>query len=400
MRSEIFRRMNPLRSKICIVTGSRAEYDLLKPVILKLQSDEEIECDLVVTGSHLEESFGNTVSEIDRDEVRVTEKIKIPMDSDTKLDMARSVAAGIEKFAEYFNDNVYDMLIVLGDRFEIYAVAIAAAMLSIPIAHLYGGDTTEGAVDEYMRHGITKMSYLHFTSAEEYRKRVIQLGEDPQRVFNVGSLGVENCMKLPLMELDELNASLATELKEVSYAVVTYHPVTMENGSVKWQTDELIRAMSDMDELSYIITLSNADAGGRYINEKWKEEASRHDNWTVIPSLGAVRYLSAVKYSAFVLGNSSSGISEVPSMKVPTVNIGDRQKGRIMADSVISCDPSSDSIKSAMIKALSPEFKEIAQNTVSPFGDGNTSERIVSEIKRTLKNGEIDLKKKFYDIIS
>ncbi|MCR5107244.1 MAG: UDP-N-acetylglucosamine 2-epimerase (hydrolyzing) [Lachnospiraceae bacterium] len=392
--------MNPLRSKICIVTGSRAEYDLLKPVILKLQSDEEIECDLVVTGSHLEESFGNTVSEIDRDEVRVTEKIKIPMDSDTKLDMARSVAAGIEKFAEYFNDNVYDMLIVLGDRFEIYAVAIAAAMLSIPIAHLYGGDTTEGAVDEYMRHGITKMSYLHFTSAEEYRKRVIQLGEDPQRVFNVGSLGVENCMKLPLMELDELNASLATELKEVSYAVVTYHPVTMENGSVKWQTDELIRAMSDMDELSYIITLSNADAGGRYINEKWKEEASRHDNWTVIPSLGAVRYLSAVKYSAFVLGNSSSGISEVPSMKVPTVNIGDRQKGRIMADSVISCDPSSDSIKSAMIKALSPEFKEIAQNTVSPFGDGNTSERIVSEIKRTLKNGEIDLKKKFYDIIS
>ncbi len=392
--------MNPLRYKVCVVTGSRAEYDLLKPVIVKLQNDEEFDCDLVVTGSHLEQSFGNTVSEIDKDDVRVTEKIKIPMDSDTKVDMARSVAAGIEKFAGYFAERSYDMLIVLGDRFEIYAVAIAAAMLSIPIAHLYGGDTTEGAVDEYMRHGITKMSYLHFTSAEEYRKRVIQLGEAPERVFNVGSLGVENCMKLPLMELDELNDSLGTKLEKERYAVVTYHPVTIEKDSVKWQLDELIRAMSDTEELSYIITLSNADAGGRYINDKWKEEASHHDNWTVIPSLGALRYLSAVRYSAFVLGNSSSGISEVPSMKIPTVNIGDRQKGRIMADSVISCGPSFDSIKSAISKAMSREFRKIAGNTVNPFGDGNTSELVVSEIKRTLKNGEIDLKKKFYDIKS
>ncbi|MCR4924386.1 MAG: UDP-N-acetylglucosamine 2-epimerase (hydrolyzing) [Lachnospiraceae bacterium] len=387
-----------MRYKVCVVTGSRAEYDLLKPIVVKLQRDKDIECHLVVTGSHLLKEFGDTVNSIEADDVKIYEKIRIPMDSDTKGDMARSVAAGIEKFTDFFEKNPYDLLLVLGDRYEIFAVALAASFQGIPIAHLYGGDTTEGAVDEYLRHSITKMSYLHFTSAEAYRKRVIQLGEAPERVFNVGSMGVENCLKLPLISLEELNASLGTDLVKGQFAVVTFHPVTMEKDTVKEQLIQVVSALLEKPELTYVITLSNADAGGKYINESWKKFGEGLKNWIVVPSLGAVRYLSAARDSAFVLGNSSSGISEVPSLKVATINIGDRQKGRIMADSVICTEPEKDDIVKAMELALSPEFKKRVRSVVSPFGDGNTSERVVEEIKKALIKGKIDLKKKFYDI--
>lgn len=384
--------------KVCVVSGSRAEYDLLKPLILRLQNDEEIECSFVITGSHLDTLFGNTQESVINDGIPIAARIKIPLESDSKASMARATGTTINAFADYFEENIFDFLVLLGDRFEIFGVAQAAAMIGIPIAHLYGGDTTEGAIDEFMRHGITKMSYLHFTSSEEYRKRVIQLGESPDRVFNVGSLGVENCLNLPLLSLEDLQEQIHFKIDDSPYAVVTFHPVTLEHLTMEQQMTELMNAMDSFPEFKYIITKSNADAGGRLINRIWEENAMKHDNWLFVASLGAVRYLSAVKYSQFVLGNSSSGISEVPSMKIPTVNVGDRQRGRVMADSLICCEPLQSDIVAAMKKATTPEFKRISCNTVSPFGDGHTSEKMLFEIKRTLKLGNVQLKKKFFDL--
>jgi GDP/UDP-N,N'-diacetylbacillosamine 2-epimerase (hydrolysing) len=312
--------------------------------------------------------------------------------------MSIATAETIKGFTEFFEKEDYRLLIVLGDRFEIFGAAFAAAMLGIPIAHLYGGDTTEGAVDEFLRHSITKMSYLHFTSSEVYRKRVIQLGEAPDRVFNVGSMGVENALALPKLSLEELEKELGFKLCGRDYAVVTYHPVTLENSTMEEQMYELIAAMDAFSDYGFIITRSNADAGGRLINEIWERESAARDNWYFTASLGAVKYLSALKYSKFMLGNSSSGISEAPSMKIPTVNIGDRQKGRVMADSLICCSPERGDIISAMKKAAGSEFQDIAKNVVSPFGDGNTSDRIIEQIRRFFLTGDIDLKKKFYDL--
>lgn len=375
-----------------------------------MQNDEFFETDFVLTGSHLEKQFGNTQTDADRDGIKVSARIAIPMEADSKADMAQSTAGAISEFADYFRNNKYDLLIVLGDRFEIFGVASAAALIGIPIAHLYGGDTTEGAVDEFLRHSITKMSYLHFTSCEVYRKRVIQLGEDPDRVENVGSMGVENCLKLELLTFEELNNQIHNlyqqyknntieefSIEKERYAVVTFHPVTQEN-SAKDQMYELIAAMDDMKDMKYIITLSNADAGGREINQIWLDEGKKHNNWLVVSSLGAVRYLSALKYSAFMLGNSSSGISEAPSMKIPTVNIGDRQKGRVMADSLICCGTTKDEIIKAMNKAMETDFRNKVKMVESPFGDGNTSDKIIAKIKAEFKRGQINLKKKFYDI--
>lgn len=384
--------------RVCVVSGSRAEYDLLRPVITRLIQETEVECDVVITGSHLGELFGNTQNYIMNDGIPIAAKIEIPLDFDGKADMARSTGATVIAFADYFETHSYDMLVLLGDRFEIYGAAIAASMIGIPIAHLFGGDTTEGAVDEFIRHGITKMSYLHFSSCEEYRRRVIQLGENPNRVFNVGSLGVENCLQLPLLSFEALQKELNFSMDIGRYAVVTFHPVTLENATMQQQMNELIKAMNSFGDFKYIVTKSNADAGGRLINDIWEHEAEKHDNWLLASSLGAVKYISALKYSAFMLGNSSSGISEAPSMKIPTVNIGDRQKGRVMADSLICCEPNCEDIVMAMTKAVSPEFKEIANKTISPFGDGNTSEKMVTEIMRALRQGNINIKKAFYDI--
>ncbi len=390
--------MNQLSYRICLISGSRAEYDLLKPLIFKLDKDPDTDLDFVITGSHLDPLFGETQDAIIKDGITIHERIRLPLWADDKAAMAKAVAAAVLGFTELFEKDRYDMVIVLGDRFEIFGAAQAAAIMGIPIAHLYGGDTTEGAVDEFFRHSITKMSYLHFTSSEIYRKRVIQLGEAPERVFNVGSLGVENCLHLPKLSIEELERSLDFKLAGFPYAVVTFHPVTLEDLTMEEQMHELIASMDDFPDFRFIITKSNADAGGRLINSIWEEEAGKHENWLFTSNLGAVRYLSALRYSKFMLGNSSSGISEAPSLGIPTVNIGDRQKGRVMADSLICCEPKREAITEAMKKAVSPEFAEIARNTVSPFGDGNTSERMVEAIKNALSSGNIDLKKKFYDL--
>lgn len=384
--------------KVCVVTGTRAEYGLLRQVLLKLKSNENIDLQLVVTGSHLSEKFGNTQTEIQNDGFLDYIKVPIPIEDDSKEGMAFSTGVALQKYAELFSKIRPDLLIVLGDRFEIFAVAAAAHMKGIPTAHISGGDVTEGAVDDAIRHCITKMSCLHFPGCEQSRKRIIQMGEQPGAVFNVGEPGVENCLKLDLIERSDLTTNLQFDYINGDFSVVTFHPVTMENNTAQQQLQELIAAMNQFTDMAYIVTLANADAGGRLINDIWLREGEKHDNWLVVSSLGVVRYLSAVKYAKLVIGNSSSGVVEAPSMQTPTVNIGDRQKGRMMAESVICCEPKCDDIVNAMQKALTDEFQEKAKHVKSPFGDGSTSVQIVRHILEFLSNNRDTQKKPFYDV--
>lgn len=387
-----------IRYNVCVITGTRAEYGLLRELLFKLQNNEEIELKLVVTGSHLSSTFGNTQDEIIRDGFVDYIKIPIPMDDDSKEGMAVSTGVAMTKFAELFTDYKPDIVIVLGDRFEIFAAASAAHLIGIPVAHISGGDTTEGAVDDAIRHCLTKMSYLHFPGCEQSRKRIIQMGEQPDRVFNVGEPGVENCLNMELMQRQELADDLGFDGIIGDYSVVTFHPVTMENNTAVSQVYELIRAMDSLENMSFIITMANADAGGRAINDIWMEEEKSHSNWLVVTSLGVLRYLSAVKYAKLVIGNSSSGVVEAPSMGTPTINIGDRQKGRMMAESVICCEPKKSDILDAMTKALTPEFQNKATHVSSPFGDGTTSEKILNVVLDYLKNKNEIHEKHFYDI--
>lgn len=384
--------------KIFVITGTRAEYGLLRELLFKLQKNDKIDLKLVVTGSHLSNAFGNTQDEIIEDGFDDYIKVPIPMDDDSKEGMAVSAGVAMVKFAELFTSYRPEMIIVLGDRFEIFAVASAAHLIGIPVAHISGGDTTEGAVDDAIRHCLTKMSYLHFPGCEQSRMRIIQMGEQPDRVFNVGELGVENCLNMNLMPRQELAGNLKFDGIKRNYSVVTFHSVTMENNTAVTQVYELIKAMDLFDDMSYIITMANADAGGRTINEIWIEEGKKRSNWLVVTSLGVFRYLSAVKYAKLVIGNSSSGIVEAPSMGTPTINIGNRQKGRMMAESVICCEPKERDIASAMRDALEPKFQERAKHVKSPFGDGFTSNQIVDAILNYLNNRSETTEKHFYDI--
>ena len=384
--------------KVCVVTGTRAEYGLLRPLLIKLNGHDSIDLQLVVTGSHLSEQFGNTQKEIQEDGFLDYIKLPIPIEDDSKEGMAFSTGVALQKFAELFSEQKPDLLVVLGDRFEIFAVAAAAHMIGIPTAHISGGDVTEGAVDDVIRHCITKMSVLHFPGCEQSRKRIIQMGEQPENVFNVGEPGVENCLKRELMSRDALAANLQFPYIKGNYSVVTFHPVTMENNTAERQMQELISAMEEIPDMAYIVTLANADAGGRMINEIWMREGKKHPYWLIVPSLGVLRYLSAVKYAKLVVGNSSSGVVEVPSMKTPTINIGDRQKGRMMADSVICCEPKCKDIVRAMKTALTNDFQEKAEHVKSPFGDGSTSEQIMEHILKFLHSERTTQEKKFYDI--
>lgn len=384
--------------KVCVVTGTRAEYGLLRPLLIKLNGYDSIDLQLVVTGSHLSEQFGNTQKEIQEDGFLEYIKLPIPIEDDSKEGMAFSTGVALQKFAELFSEQKPDLLVVLGDRFEIFAVAAAAHMIGIPTAHISGGDVTEGAVDDVIRHCITKMSVLHFPGCEQSRKRIIQMGEQPEAVFNVGEPGVENCLKRELMSRDALADNLEFPYIKRDYSVVTFHPVTMENNTAESQVQELINAMEEIPDMAYIVTLANADAGGRMINEIWGREGKKHTNWLIVPSLGVLRYLSAVKYAKLVVGNSSSGVVEAPSMKTPTINIGDRQKGRMMADSVICCEPEREDIVRAMNIALTDDFQEKSKHIQSPFGDGSTSDKIMEHILKFLHSERTTHEKKFYDI--
>ena len=388
-----------MRNRVCVVTGTRAEFGLLLPLLQRLNEENTVELQLVVTGSHLLAAFGNTQEEIERSGIPIFARIPLRMTGDSKADMTVSTGEAISAFAEFFAANKPDLLILLGDRFEIFAAATAAALQGVVIAHIHGGETTEGAVDEFLRHAITKMSYLHFTACEEYRHRVIQLGEAPERVYNVGALGVENIVHFPAIDRETLSAELAFDLQHVPYAIVTLHPVTQEEDTAEAQAYALIKAMEHFPHMNFLITKANADAGGRSINVIWEREAPSHSNWKLVASLGMRRYLSALRNAAMMLGNSSSGIIEAPALHVPTVNIGMRQSGRVLASSVICCDASERAIAAAMTEALSEPFREVVKETVCPFGDGQTSAKMLRIILDFLQSGERkESKKVFYDV--
>lgn len=379
--------------KICIVTGTRAEYGLLKPVIERILTEPELKLYLVATGMHLAPEFGLTYKEIEQDGIIIDEKVEILLSSDTNAGMTKSTGLAMLAFADYFARKRPDMLLVLGDRFEIFAVAAAAAMAEIPIAHLYGGDTTEGAVDEFFRHSITKMSYLHFTATKQYKKRVEQLGESPDRVFYVGALGVENILNVKLLTRQELEDSIGFQLDQ-AYALVTFHPATMEADDAEEQFRQLLEAIDQFEQMKFLFTKANSDAKGRAINRMLDDYVAERENCAAYPSLGMRRYLSAMKYAAMVIGNSSSGLYETPSFKIPTINIGDRQRGRIQADSVINCEPAMEKIFQAIQEGLVKD----CSNTTNPYQGVSPSQDIVRMVKKCLLEDKIDLKKTFWDI--
>ena len=380
------------------MTATRAEFGLLKPLILRLLKADFCDTRVLVTGMHLSPAFGNTYKEIEEAGIPIAEKIECITEGDTPRDISNNMAMALTGFGNYFADNKLDLLIVLGDRYETLAVCIAAMNAEIPIAHIHGGEITEGQIDEAIRHSITKMSQLHFASTEVYRNRIIQMGEQPDRVFNVGALAVENTENTDFVSIDDLGKDLGIDLTG-DYALVTFHPVTLAENSGVEQFDQLMDAMDAFPNMAFIITKANADAGGRYINSRIDEYAEKRSNVVAVTSLGVRRYLSAVKGSCLVLGNSSSGITEAPCLHVPTVNIGDRQKGRLMPDSVICCEPKSEAIVKAKKKACSTDFREKVKVMTNPFGNGNTSERITEIIRSTFeKYGDIEIVKEFYDI--
>lgn len=381
--------------KIAVVTATRAEYGLLSPVIKDLRKFESknFKVELIVTGTHLSQQYGMTVSEIDD---RIDHKVSISVKSSSGTDISANQAEALVKFTDLFLSEKYDGIVLLGDRYEMLAVAIAAGNTHTPIFHLCGGDTTEGALDEWIRHSITKMSYLHFVTNEESRKRVIQLGENQNRVFNYGSTSIDNV--LHVVDMTKVEALQSIGLENCNYGLCTYHPVTMENGSVDEQIKEFLVALKSFPDLQFIVTKSNADQGGARINELLDEAEKEIDNLHVFTSLGVRRYLSLMKYADFVLGNSSSGIIETPAFCVPTVNIGDRQRGRLQSESIINCGEDAGSIVTAIKKALTADFKEICNKVVSPYGDGHAAEKIAKKIYEVVSEGKIDLKKKFFDI--
>ena len=383
--------------QICVVTGTRAEYGLLRRLLFRFKINKYVELKLFVTGSHLDRRFGNTQKEIVSDGFEDYLKIEIPLEDDSKEGMAYATGIALQKFAEKFVNYKPDIVIVLGDRYEIFAAGVAAHLSGIPIGHIGGGDVTVGAVDDAIRHSLTKMSNLHFPGCEQSARRIIQMGEQPDSVFNVGEPGVENCININFMSREELALDLKFDNIRGEYSVVTFHPVTLERDTAVEQVHEVIQALNQIPGMSYVITMANADAGGRKINSIWLEESKKYSNWLVVSSLGVVRYLSAMKYAKLVIGNSSSGIIEAPSIGVPTINIGDRQKGRMCAESIINCAPQKEQIVSAIEKGLGDLFQKKAKNVKSPFGDGTTSKQIEKIVMEYLKNDK-QIEKPFYEI--
>lgn len=383
--------------KICIVTATRAEYGLLKPVIEKIYQSETAELKLVVTGMHLSPEFGLTYKEIEADGYPIDQKIEMLLSSDTPAGITKSMGVALIGFGDYFLVNRPDIVVVLGDRYEMLVVAAAAMMARIPIAHLHGGEKTEGAVDEAIRHSITKMSHLHFTATEEYRRRVIQLGEQPDRVYNVGALGVENARKVNLLCKEELENQIGFHFSRPTI-MVTYHPVTLEMLTAEEQFADILSVIDSHKEISVIFTKANADTDGRIINRMIDEYVGKNsDRCIAYASLGQKRYLSALQYVDAVLGNSSSGLVEVPSFHIPTINIGDRQRGRVCAKSVIHCGNGVQKIEAALQMALSENFRKSLTTMKNPYEKEGTSEKIVEIIGNVLDNG-IEMKKAFYDL--
>ncbi len=383
--------------RISVITGTRAEYGLLKPLLTKIRNYEDMILQLVVTGMHLSPEFGLTYQEIEQDGFEITERNEMLLSSDTPNGITKSAGIGMIGFADIFTRIRPDMVVVLGDRFETFAAAVAAMIHRIPIAHIHGGELTEGAIDDPVRHSITKMSALHFVSTEQYKNRVIQLGEHPERVFCVGALGVENIHTLKLRDKEELARSIHFAL-DTPYVIVTYHPVTFEDNTSREQFLNLLAVFDRFPEYHIVFTKANADTDGRVINQLTDRYVQLHkDRAVAVTSLGSVRYLSAVKYCEMVIGNSSSGIIEAPVFKVPTVNIGERQRGRIKGKSVIDCGCTTEEIAEAVRHAKVLKKDKMLSGSVNPYEGKNTSDIILKQLGIYLAQ-EHRIQKKFYDI--
>lgn len=380
--------------KICVVTGTRAEYGLLRWVMEGMRQSSELELQLIATGMHLSPEFGMTVEAIEADGFTIDRRVEMLLSSDTAVGITKSMGLGMIGFADALAELKPDLLLVLGDRYEIFAAAASAMIARVPIAHLHGGETTEGVFDEAIRHSITKMSHLHFVAAEEYRRRVIQLGEQPEHVFNVGGLGVDSILRLKLLSRDELEEALGFKLA-VRNLLITFHPVTLECGNSAQQVDELLAALSELRDTGLIFTMPNADTDGRVLFRKIEDFCARHPQARAYTSLGQVRYLSCIKHVDGVVGNSSSGLAEVPSFKKGTINIGDRQRGRLRAESVIDCQPERKFISRAISKLYNSAFHASLAKVENPYGSGGASEAILSILKD--QSYESLLKKSFLD---
>ena len=381
--------------KICVITGTRAEFGLLRPLIELIINNKELQLQLIATGMHLSPEFGYTLNEITEAGFKVDKKVECLLSSDSPIGISKTIALAISGFADALDELAPDLVLVLGDRTEILGAVIATAMTNIPIAHLYGGETTEGAYDEAIRHSITKFSHLHFTSTEIYRKRVIQLGEHPNTVFNVGAIGLDAIKKLRLLDRASFEQAIGFKLNEKNI-LITYHPVTLEKETPMETFQNILTALDELPNSTLIFTHANSDKNGRIINKMITEYVNSHKDKAVhFSSLGQLRYLSALQYVDFVIGNSSSGMTEVPAFHIPTINIGDRQKGRINCESIINSNNSLEDIKKSITFALDKTFRKKIQQQELLYGNGTAAEKIFQIIK---EHNHISIKKSFYNI--
>ena len=380
---------------ICIVTGTRAEYGLLRWLMDGINKSTKLELQIIATGMHLSPEFGLTYKEIENDGFKIDRKVEMLVSSDSSNGIVKSMGLGMIGFTDALEDLNPDLLLVLGDRYEIFSAVATAMIFRIPVAHLHGGEATEGLIDEPIRHSITKMSHLHFVAAEEYKNRVIQLGEQPQSIFQVGGLGIDNIVNLKLLNHKDFEKSIDFKLG-LKNLLITFHPVTLETDTAEKQMTELLNALNKLKDTHLIFTMPNADTDGRVIFKMIENFVINNSKAKAFTSLGQLRYLSCIKYVDGVIGNSSSGLAEVPSFKKGTINIGDRQRGRLKAKSVIDCEPTQRSIGDALKKLYSVEFQNSLKNVINPYGNGGASQSIVKILENTSFNDI--LKKKFYDL--
>ena len=382
--------------KLCVVTGSRAEYGLLFWLMKEIQAVPEFELQIIVTGMHLSSEFGLTYQEIETDGFKINQKVEMLLSSDSPSAISKSTGLGIIGFADAFNNLNPDLIIVLGDRYEILAASIAAMFTNIPIAHIHGGETTQGAYDEAIRHSITKMSWWHFVAADEYKNRVIQLGEDPKRVFNVGGMGVDSIKKSNLLSKQNLEKKLKFKFGTKNL-LVTFHPITLEKDTSQRYFKNLLECINRLKNINIIFTFTNSDTNGQVINlmiDKYVNDNIK--NSIAFISMGHLNYLSTLKFVDGVVGNSSSGLLEAPTFNIGTINIGDRQRGRLKAESIIDCNPDQNSITSAIEKLYTDDFQNKLKSTKNPYGEGKATEKIMDILKsQSLPN---NLKKSFYNL--
>jgi len=385
-----------MKRKICIITGSRADYGLLYWLMKGIQKANDFQLQIIATGAHLSPDFGLTYKEIEEDGFDINKKVEMILSADTPSAISKSTGLGMIAFADVFADLKPDIVVILGDRYEVFAAAFSAFIACIPITHISGGETTEGAFDEAIRHSITKMAWWHFVAADEYAKRVIQLGEDPKRIFNVGSLGVDAIKKLRFLTKQELMDKTGIVFGKRNL-LVTYHPVTLEKQTSRKYFQSLLDVLNELDDVYLIFTMPNADSDSRIIKQMIDDYVATHKgNSIAFTSMGHTNYLSTLQFIDGVVGNSSSGLGEAPTFKIGTINIGDRQKGRLKAKSVIDCVPTKESIKMAVETLYSEDFQKVLLSVKSPYGEGGATEKIIRVLQETKFPEEI--KKGFYDL--